>query len=108
MYRDYNLVWHGAHTAGKNSMRNCYNWTTNAASSVGYASDFLYEYMVHQKTETCDNKFIVLCIELSPVFVQEYFVHKHRDKDGKNVDEENIQLSFEDYNQCIREYDAYI
>lgn len=101
------MLWHGAHIQGQSSQHNCKDWTTNDTSSFGLASDFLSEYMLHQQTESCDNRLIVLCIELPPRFVQQYFLThgiKSFAEDSSKTDGPVAQISFEQHKECLNHF----
>lgn len=98
------MLWHGAHIQGQSSHQNCKDWTTNDTSSVGIASDFLPNYMLHQQTEQCNNTLIVLCIELPPRFVHQYFFTHEIQNVAENPSKTHgsvAQISFEQHKECL-------
>ncbi|XP_017487980.1 PREDICTED: collagen alpha-1(XV) chain-like, partial [Rhagoletis zephyria] len=61
------LVWHGA---DKNGVRNtdayCDAWGSNSISRMGVASNLVHGKLLDQVKYSCNNQFIVLCVEVSP------------------------------------------
>ncbi|CAG2108264.1 unnamed protein product [Medioppia subpectinata] len=58
------LVWHGADRSGvRNSEAYCDAWNSNNMSKVGLASSLLRGKLLDQEKYSCNNQFIVLCIE---------------------------------------------
>lgn len=60
------IIWHGS---DKNGIRNmdtfCDSWNTNSMNRMGMASNLLRGKLLDQEKYSCNNEFIVLCIEIS-------------------------------------------
>lgn len=73
------LVWHGA---DKNGVRNtdafCDAWGSNAISRMGVASNLLRGKLLDQEKYSCNNHFLVLCMEVTP----EDAAGRHRRQSG--------------------------
>lgn len=63
-YRPQKLIWHGTNTHGERAMETyCDAWSSSSRETVGLASSLLSEKILDQGKFTCNNQFIVLCIE---------------------------------------------
>ena len=59
-------MWHGADRAGvRNSEAYCDAWNSNSMTKVGLASSLLRGKLLDQEKYSCNNAFIVLCIEVT-------------------------------------------
>lgn len=64
--RPQKLVWHGADKLGiRNSEAYCEAWDSSAMQKVGLASSLLRGKLLDQERYSCNNAFIVLCIEVT-------------------------------------------
>ncbi|KAH9414017.1 Structural molecule [Dermatophagoides pteronyssinus] len=60
------LIWHGSDKNGiRNMEASCDSWTTNSISRSGMASNLLRGKLLDQEKYSCNNAFIVLCIEVT-------------------------------------------
>ncbi|XP_054167998.1 collagen alpha-1(XV) chain-like isoform X2 [Oppia nitens] len=58
------LVWHGADRSGvRNSEAYCDAWNSNSMGKMGLASSLISGKLLDQEKYSCNNAFIVLCIE---------------------------------------------
>lgn len=61
------LVWHGG---DRNGVRNidayCDDWSDHSMGSMGMASNLLRGKLLDQEKYSCNNAFIVLCVEVTP------------------------------------------
>ena len=63
-FRPQKLVWHGADRSGvRNSEAYCDAWNSNSMGKMGLASSLLKSKLLDQEKYSCNNAFIVLCIE---------------------------------------------
>jgi collagen type XVIII alpha len=60
--RPHKIVWHGARVDSIDS--NCEAWHTNSAEKVGLGSSLLGNKLLAQEMYSCQQKNIVLCIEV--------------------------------------------
>ncbi|XP_065086473.1 collagen alpha-1(XVIII) chain isoform X7 [Ochlerotatus camptorhynchus] len=61
------LVWHGASALGERAMDTyCDSWHSDSTDKVGLASSLLGNKLLDQDRYSCDNRFIVLCVEALP------------------------------------------
>lgn len=99
------MVWHGADEDGVRARSSyCEAWHSDSVTNVGLASDVLknHELMDQQKVG-CNNKLIVLCIEIAS---QHQYRRRRRDvQHGQhnNIEENDDDLTFEQYTQFIDE-----
>ena len=58
------IVWHGAHSNGeRNQASYCDAWTAGQSKQLGLASSLLSHKLLAQEKFSCQNRFVVLCIE---------------------------------------------
>lgn len=58
------IVWHGSNARGERAMdAYCDAWHSSAPEKVGLASSLLSNKLLDQEQYSCENRFIVLCIE---------------------------------------------
>lgn len=58
------IVWHGSHTNGERAMDTyCDAWHSASTEKLGIASSLLGNKLLDQERYSCDNRFVVLCIE---------------------------------------------
>jgi hypothetical protein len=58
------LIWHGADKLGvRDNDAYCDAWNSNSMNKVGLASSLLRGKLLDQEKYSCNNAFIVLCIE---------------------------------------------
>lgn len=64
--RPQKSVWHGSDPSGHRLTESyCETWRTEATAATGQASSLLAGRLLEQKSASCHNAFIVLCIENS-------------------------------------------
>ena len=62
--RPQKIVWHGSSTRGsKQDKMLCNEWHTRSSSVMGLASSLNKHMLLDQDEYTCNNAFIVLCIQ---------------------------------------------
>ena len=94
--RPQKLVWHGAEASGSRDLRAyCEAWHSDAVNNQGLASDLLTSQLLAQVKVGCNNKLIVLCVEIA----SQHQARKRRE--AKNSD-----LSFQQYTQLLQDYDG--
>ncbi|KAL1396158.1 hypothetical protein pipiens_010711 [Culex pipiens pipiens] len=93
------LVWHGSSTLGERTMDTyCDAWHSSAPDKVGTASSLLGNKLLDQERYSCDNRFVVLCIEaVSQDRRRKRDVRSHRefaneDEYGRHLEETLRQL----------------
>lgn len=58
------IMWHGSHANGERNMESyCDAWTSREPNSIGLASSLMNHKILAQEKFSCQNQFIVLCIE---------------------------------------------
>lgn len=66
LFRPQKIIWHGSTTNGIRLVSNyCEAWHTADLAAMGQASPLNTGKLLDQKTYSCNNRFIVLCIENS-------------------------------------------
>lgn len=107
LFRSQKLVWHGADASGARAHQSyCEAWHSDAGSSVGLASDLLKGELMGQERVGCNNKFIVLCVEIA----SQHHYRRKRDTDAKNSNFpgiSNSDLNLEQYTHFINQYDQH-
>lgn len=62
--RSQKIVWHGSHTNGERAMDTyCDAWHSASTAKLGLGSSLLGNKLLDQERYSCDNHFVVLCIE---------------------------------------------
>ncbi|KAI7688415.1 hypothetical protein SSS_02152 [Sarcoptes scabiei] len=60
------IIWHGSDKNGiRNSESSCDSWSSDSMSRYGLASNLLRGKLLDQEKYSCNNAFIVLCIEVT-------------------------------------------
>ncbi|ODM97650.1 Collagen alpha-1(XV) chain [Orchesella cincta] len=126
------LIWHGANTSGvRVSNSYCDAWHTDSVSENGLASDLFRHELMGQQKVGCNQKLVVLCIEIA----SQHHYRKRREVNSnpasyddsdlssmfQNFEEDNeltqllskygdrlSNLTFEEYSQFIDDYDQAI
>ena len=63
-FRPQKIVWHGSTSNGdKVDDMTCNHWHSSSPRSMGYASSLLDGKLVDMNEYSCNNRFIVLCVE---------------------------------------------
>ncbi|CAD7083323.1 unnamed protein product [Hermetia illucens] len=90
------IVWHGSLPNGERAMDTyCDAWQESSPDKVGLASSLLGNKLLDQERYSCDNRFVVLCIE---ALSQD----RRRKRDLRQSDENEI-TSVEDYENHLEE-----
>lgn len=64
-HRPQKIVWHGSSTLGERAMDTyCDAWHSASSDKMGLASSLLGNKLLDQERYSCDNRFVVLCIEV--------------------------------------------
>lgn len=64
MYRPQKIVWHGSNMKGsKMDEKFCQEWHSQNGNTMGLGSSLMKHMLLDQSEYTCNNAFIVLCIE---------------------------------------------
>lgn len=65
-FRPSKIVWHGSDGKGEvKNMHTCSNWRTPNFAVTGQAANLVSGLLLEQRTFSCTNSLIVLCIENS-------------------------------------------
>jgi collagen type XVIII alpha len=65
IFRPQKIVWHGSKVNGERAMDNyCDAWHSSSPDKLGLASSLMGNKLLDQQKYSCDNRFIVLCIEV--------------------------------------------
>lgn len=87
--RPQKLVWHGSDKLGVRDIdAYCDAWNSNSMGKVGLASSLLRGKLLDQEKYSCNNAFIVLCIEATSPDELIGFTRNKRDADEFD---ENLQ-----------------
>jgi hypothetical protein len=102
------MVWHGSDSGGiRDKSAYCEAWHSDTPSNIGLGSDLLKGQLLGQENLGCNNKLVVLCIEVASQ-------HNYRRKRSSSDDESASKfdanhsfqnLTFEHYSQFLDEYD---
>jgi collagen type XVIII alpha len=64
-FRSQKIVWHGSKVNGERAMDTyCDAWHSGSSDKLGLASSLMGNKLLDQQKYSCDNRFIVLCIEV--------------------------------------------
>lgn len=95
--RPQKLIWHGADKLGvRDNDAYCDAWNSNSMSKVGLASSLLRGKLLDQEKYSCNNAFIVLCIEAT----------SPEDLIGFNRHTRDVKES--DFNDLFMNNDSYV
>ena len=88
MFRPRKLVWHGADALGQRDVDSyCDAWHSSAMYKFGLASNLQRGRLLEQEKYSCNNPFIVLCVEVTS---QEDSLYRSR-----------RELTLDEFNQTI-------
>ncbi|CAG7836225.1 unnamed protein product [Allacma fusca] len=95
------MAWHGSDPVGvREKSSYCEAWHSGSSSNVGLATDLLKGQVLGQENVGCNNKLIVLCVEIAS--------QDHRRRRRRNApklrDTEDL-LNYADYVQFLDEFD---
>jgi len=89
------LIWHGAEAGGARAWQSyCDAWHTDSAANIGLASDLLKNELMGQEKVGCNQKLIVLCVEIA----SQHHYRRKREAVGN--------LTLEEYTRVVNDYDA--
>ncbi|XP_037078278.1 collagen alpha-1(I) chain-like isoform X2 [Pollicipes pollicipes] len=90
------IVWHGATERGERDLDNyCDAWHSSSADKVGMASSLFHSRLLEQETYACNNRFIVLCVEVGNM----------RRRRRRSVDSD-VLMSPEQYAELLQQLDS--
>ena len=109
-FRIQKLVWHGSDKHGVRDLESyCDAWHSSVIGKVGMASSLLRGRLLDQERYSCNNAFIVLCIEATSQ--EDFRKRKKREllTDGGDEDtvedelEDDRELTWEEFVQSLEE-----
>lgn len=63
-FRPQKIIWHGSASNGERDLDTyCDAWQSSMSDKFGLASNLLGNKLLDQERYSCDNRFVVLCIE---------------------------------------------
>lgn len=63
-FRPQKIIWHGSAANGERDLDTyCDAWQSSTSDKFGLASNLLGNKLLDQERYSCDNRFVVLCIE---------------------------------------------
>ena len=66
LFRPQKIVWHGSDTKGNRmNHKSCKGWASHSRYSSGIGSSLMNGKMIDMDEYGCNNRFIVLCIEIT-------------------------------------------
>lgn len=90
------LVWHGADRLGVRAMESyCDAWNSGSLGKVGLASSLLRNKLLDQEKYSCNNSFIVLCIEVT----------SQDDLRRRKREASDVELTSKEYHELLKEID---
>ncbi|GBN81301.1 Collagen alpha-1(XVIII) chain [Araneus ventricosus] len=94
------LVWHGSDKHGVRDLESyCDAWHSAGLGKVGMASSLLRGRLLDQERYSCNNSFIVLCIEATSQ-------DDYRKRRKRDVDEDDHELTWEEFLQRQKEEES--
>ena len=95
--RPQKIVWHGATLSGERNMdAYCDAWHSSSSAKEGMASSLLHGRLLEQKKYTCNNRFVVLCVEVAT----------SRRRARRSADDSDHLLTEQQYADMLLEFDA--
>lgn len=89
------MVWHGADPVGVRARQTyCEAWHSDIG--LGLASDMLKSELMGQEKVGCNNKLVVLCVEIASQ-------HQYRRRRDVHIDPQ-IDLTYEQYSHFLEQY----
>ncbi|XP_076304531.1 uncharacterized protein LOC143222229 isoform X3 [Tachypleus tridentatus] len=83
------IVWHGSDKHGIRDVEGfCDAWNSNSLKKVGVASSLLRHRLLDQEKYSCNNAFIVLCVE---AMSQQELQHRKKRETGRDFTEEEYR-----------------
>lgn len=66
LFRPQKIIWHGSDTKGnKMDHKSCKGWGSHSRYSSGLASSIMNGKMIEMDEFSCNNAFVVLCVEIT-------------------------------------------
>ncbi|XP_020710044.2 collagen alpha-1(XVIII) chain isoform X2 [Athalia rosae] len=97
------VAWHGSHKLGDRAMDTyCDAWHSSSSDRFGLGSPLNGERLLEQVRYSCDNKFALLCIEVTSQTTRR---RRETDEDYQENHQliENLELNEEDYRKHLEE-----
>lgn len=99
IFRPHKTVWQGANSINSNSLdSNCEGWHVSSSDKVGLGSSLLGNKLLDQEMYSCQQKNIVLCIE-----VLTHVADTRKKRDALDSDSLFIESSFHKYLEDVME-----
>lgn len=100
-YRPEKVAWHGSHKLGDRAMDTyCDAWHSSSSDRYGLGSPLTGGRLLEQVRYSCDNKFALLCIEVTSELVR-----RRRSADIRPDDD--VEMSEDDYMEYLEELMQY-
>lgn len=97
-FRTQKLVWHGSDKHGVRDLESyCDAWHSSVLGKVGMASSLLRGRLLDQERYSCNNAFIVLCVEATSQ--EDYRKRRKRDL----LEDDDRELTWEEFVQSLEE-----
>lgn len=100
-YRPEKVAWHGSHKLGDRAMDTyCDAWHSSSSDRYGLGSPLTGGRLLEQVRYSCDNKFALLCIEVTSELVR-------RRRGADNRPDDDVEMSENDYTEYLEELMQY-
>ncbi|XP_076323442.1 uncharacterized protein LOC143232191 [Tachypleus tridentatus] len=97
------IVWHGSNKVGVRDKNNyCDSWQSSSLTNHGLTSSLTQNHLLGQDEYSCNNSFIVLCVEAISRKESSHREKRSLKQEGEEMDEE---LTPEEYGQLIEDID---
>lgn len=101
VFRPEKVAWHGSHKLGDRAMDTfCDAWHSSSSDRYGLGSPLTGGRLLEQVRYSCDNKFALLCIEVTSEAVR-------RRRSASNRPEDDIEMTENDYLEYLEELMQY-
>lgn len=98
-FRPNKVVWHGSHKLGDRAMETyCDAWHSGTSDRYGLGSPLTGGQLLEQVRYSCDNKFALLCIEVTSETAR-----RRRSLPDESETDEDSEMSEDDYTMYLEE-----
>lgn len=97
-FRQKKVIWHGSHKFGDRAMDTyCDAWNSDSSDRYGLSSSITRGQLLEQSRYSCDNKFALLCIEVTSEIMRKRRSSKNSMNSAHKEFSEEEYLEYLDY-----------
>lgn len=99
------IAWHGAYETGERALEaSCDAWNSNSGDKQGLASSLLSHKLLSQDKFLCNNKFAVLCIEVTSQSAERRRRRRNLEVDATDEDDDfELQMKEEQLQSHLKD-----